>query len=117
MAKTIMIVDDSAFMRNILRRIINKVTSNVKIIEAKDAKEAVEKYNAEKPDLVLLDIILPGDDGIAALKQMKGATVIMVTALGQEATFEDAKNLGAKEYITKPFDEAKVASTIKRYLM
>ena len=112
----VLILEDSGFMRKILKKIVMKIKPDAVIIEASDAKTAVDKYNKEKPDLVLLDIILPGKDGVSALAQMKGATAIMITAIGQEASIKEAKKLGAKEYIVKPFDNAKVEAAIRKYL-
>jgi len=117
MVKKVLILEDSSFMRNILKNIVMRITSDVEFIEADNAKEAVEKYNAEKPDLVLVDIILPGgEDGIGALKEMKGANAVMITAIGQEASIKEAKAAGAKDYLIKPFDEKKVESVIRKYL-
>lgn len=118
MAK-ILISDDSAFMRKIIRNILEKL-GHKDIIEATNGNEAIDKYNSEKPDLVLLDIIMPDVGGIDVLRAImaanKDAKVVMVTAVGQDAMVEECNQLGAKGYIVKPFDEKKVTETIKNVL-
>ena len=93
MAKNILIVDDAAFMRMMIKDILTKNGYNV-IGEAENGAKAFEKYNELKPDLVLMDITMPEVDGIAALKKIKGAdpnaTVIMCSAMGQQAMVIEA---------------------------
>ena len=72
MAKNILIVDDAAFMRMMIKDILTKNGYNV-VGEAENGAKAVEKYNELKPDLVLMDITMPEMDGIQALKAIKGA--------------------------------------------
>ncbi len=112
----ILIVDDSNFMRNLLKNILIKNGYN-QILEAENGKEAEEVYKKENPKLVLLDIIMPEQDGIETLKQLgKKANVIMITAVGQEAIISQAKLLGAKGYIVKPFQPKQILSEIKKVL-
>ena len=111
----ILIVDDSAFMRTILKDIVTKTNWNgAQIIEAGDGNEAVTKFNEEKPDLVLLDIIMPEKDGIGVLKDIGQASksVVIVSSVGQEQVIEQAKTLGAKDYIVKPFDSERVIKVL-----
>ena len=111
----ILIADDSLFMRNVLKDIFSK--EGHELIEAENGKEALEKYNIAKPDLVLLDIIMPEVDGIEVLKKI-GATakVVVISAVGQEKMVEEAKKLGALDYIVKPFDNAQVLEVVKKAL-
>lgn len=115
----ILLVDDSAFMRKIERNILEK-NEYKDIIEASGGKQALLKFKEEKPDLVLLDIIMPDVGGIDALRDMKKinpkAKVIMVTAVGQEAIVEECNQLGAVGYIVKPFEEEKVMELIESVL-
>lgn len=115
----IMISDDSAFMRKIIRNILEKL-GHKEIIEATNGKEAIDKYKSDKPDLVLLDIIMPDVGGIDVLREIMGidkeAKVIMVTAVGQDAMVEECTILGAKGYIIKPFNDKKVAEAISNVL-
>ena len=117
--KKIMIVDDSMFMRRVLTDIL---PGGCSVIQADSGPAALEQYKAEHPDLVLLDIIMPGEAeaGINVLESLMemdaGAQVVMITALGQDAIIEQCKKLGAKDYITKPFDEERIRQTVKRCL-
>jgi two-component system chemotaxis response regulator CheY len=115
--KKILVVDDSEFMRQVLKNILKE---DYEIIETGDGNEAVEQFKVEKPDLVLLDIIMPKKDGVAVLGSLKkidsNANVIMITAVGQESIIKDCQNLGSKGYIVKPFDEKQVLDTVKKVL-
>ena len=119
MAKKILIVDDSLFMRMTLR---NNLIEEYEIVEADSGVEALKQFEKEKPDLVLLDIVMPQGEGegIRVLEEiMKNdpqAQVVMITAVGQEAIIEECKKLGAKDYIVKPFDEKLVNETVEKYL-
>ena len=81
MAKNVLIVDDAAFMRMMIKDILSKNGYSV-VAEAENGKIAVDKYNEVKPDLVLMDITMPEMDGIQALKAIKGndanASIIML---------------------------------------
>lgn len=110
-----LIADDSVFMRGVLKNIITGMgISEGDIIEAGDGIETIRKFHQENPDLVLLDIIMPEKDGIAVLREIGNLVkVIIISAAGQEKLIEEAKALGAKEFIVKPFDSHKVVETIK----
>lgn len=108
----VLVADDSAFMRKVLMDILQGL-GFTNFIEAESGVEAVEKFNSEKPDLVMLDIIMPIKNGIDVLKEIgKSAKVIVVSAVGQESMIEEAKTLGAIDYIIKPFDRAQVEQKI-----
>lgn len=110
----ILIVDDSSFMRNVLRDILVR-SGFTHFVEAENGKEAIEKYNIEKPGLVLLDIVMPEMNGMEVLKQIGRITkIIVISAVGQEAMVEEAKQLGARGYIVKPFDEKAVLDEISK---
>ena len=117
--KKVMIVDDSMFMRHVLRDLL---PDGCNAIEVDSAPKAVELFRIERPDLVLLDIIMPEEEqaGIGVLKALMGidpdVQVIMVTAIGQDVIIERCKDLGVREYITKPFDDKKVRETVERCL-
>ena len=117
--KKVMIVDDSMFMRRVLSDLI---PDDYEIIEADSASGAMELFSAERPDLVLLDIIMPEEEqaGIGVLQKLRqidpDVQVVMITALGQDAIVEQCRQLGVREYITKPFDDKKVRETIERCL-
>ncbi|HZE87142.1 MAG TPA: response regulator [Methylomirabilota bacterium] len=115
----ILIADDSAFMRTILKDIVAKSNwKDAQIIEAADGEEVVALFTTERPDLVLLDIVMPKKDGIQALKDI-GATaksVVIVSSVGQEQVIAQAKSLGAKDYIVKPFDATQVIKVLNELL-
>ena len=112
----ILIVDDASFMRGSLKYIVEGAGHNV-VGMAKDGEEALELYRKLKPDVVTLDILMGGMDGLSALKAIMkenpGAKVIMVTALGQEEKQEEARKLGACGYIRKPFKQTEIVNEIK----
>lgn len=117
MAKNVLICDDAAFMRMMIKDILTKNGYNV-AGEAENGLRAVEKYNEVKPDLVMMDITMPEMDGIQALKKIKemdpGATVIMCSAMGQQAMVIEAIQSGAKDFIVKPFQADRVLEAIKK---
>ena len=117
MAKNILIVDDAAFMRMMIKDILTKNGYNI-AAEAENGKIAVDKYNEVKPDLVLMDITLPEMDGIQALKAIKGndpnAAVIMCSAMGQQAMVIEAIQSGARDFIVKPFQAERVLEAVKK---
>ncbi len=117
MAKNILVCDDAAFMRMMIKDILTKNGYNV-AGEAENGLKAVEKYNELKPDLVLMDITMPEMDGIQALKKIKetdpAATVIMCSAMGQQAMVIESIQAGAKDFIVKPFQADRVLDAVKK---
>ena len=117
MAKNILICDDAAFMRMMIKDILTKNGYNV-VGEAENGLKAVEKYSETNPDLVLMDITMPEMDGIQALKKIKeqdpGATVIMCSAMGQQAMVIESIQAGAKDFIVKPFQADRVIEAVKK---
>ena len=117
MAKNILICDDAAFMRMMIKDILTKNGYNV-VGEAENGLKAVEKYTETKPDLALMDITMPEMDGIQALKKIKeldsGATVIMCSAMGQQAMVIESIQAGAKDFIVKPFQADRVIEAVKK---
>ena len=117
MAMNILICDDAAFMRMMIKDILTKNGYNV-VGEAENGAKGVEKYNELKPDLVLMDITMPEMDGIAALKAIKandpGASVIMCSAMGQQAMVIESIQSGAKDFIVKPFQADRVIEAVKK---
>lgn|SRR5690554_2668054 len=119
MANTVLIVDDAAFMRMMIKDILSKNGFDV-VGEAENGQVAVEKYAELTPDLVTMDITMPEKDGIQALKEIKAqnpnATVIMCSAMGQQAMVIDAIQAGAKDFIVKPFQADRVLEAINKAL-
>ena len=117
MAKNILICDDAAFMRMMIKDILTKNGYNI-VGEAENGAKAVEKYNELKPDLVLMDITMPEMDGIEALKKIKSgdpnASIIMCSAMGQEAMVIESIQSGAKDFIVKPFQADRVLEAVQK---
>ncbi|MGE7185211.1 response regulator [Peribacillus sp. NPDC006672] len=119
MANRILIVDDAAFMRMMIKDILSKNGFEI-VGEAADGAQAVVKYKETLPDLVTMDITMPEMDGITALKEIKKvnpqAKVIMCSAMGQQAMVIDAIQAGAKDFIVKPFQADRVLEAINKAL-
>ena len=117
MAKNILIVDDAAFMRMMIKDILTKNGYTV-CGEAENGLRAVEKYSELNPDLVLMDITMPEMDGIQALKKIKendsSASVIMCSAMGQQAMVIESIQSGAKDFIVKPFQADRVLEAVRK---
>ena len=117
MAKNILICDDAAFMRMMIKDILTKNGYNI-VGEAENGAKAVEKYAELKPDLVLMDITMPEMDGIQALKKIKesdpNAKVIMCSAMGQQAMVIESIQSGAKDFIVKPFQADRVLEAVQK---
>ena len=115
----ILIVDDSVFMRMILKNTLTQNGFN-DVVEARNGLEAIEAFQRYKPDLVFLDIIMPENDGITTLKRIldidKDAKVVMLTAVGQEESRKECIRLGAVDYIVKPFGEQRVVEVLQRFV-
>jgi len=118
MPKTILVVDDAAFMRMMIRDILAR--EGYVIQEAVNGRDAIEKYRETHPDLVTLDITMPEVDGIEALQAIKqidpDARVLMVSAMGQQKLIVDALEAGAADFLVKPFQPTKVLQTVKKCL-
>ena len=118
--KKVLIVDDATFIRNKIRKVIEKI-DNVEVVgEASNGDDAITLYKELRPDLVTMDLIMPKSDGIKAIEEImkfdKEAQIVVISALGQELTITDALNKGAREYIKKPFKEEDIYRRIERFL-
>jgi len=115
----ILIADNASFMRSCLKYIVENAGHEV-VGMAKGGQEAVDLYQQVKPDVVTLDILMEGLDGIGALgaimQQDPRARVVMVTALGQDQVQEEARKLGASGYIRKPFKPDDIVQELNRVL-
>jgi two-component system chemotaxis response regulator CheY len=115
----ILLSDDSQFMRQILKDLLEKAYPDATFIEASTGVEALDLCLTEKPDLMILDLIMPEKVGVDVLKEIQGkydGKVIVVSAMGQEQIIEEAKGLGAADFIVKPFEEKIVLETVARIL-
>ncbi|WP_422660053.1 response regulator [Paenibacillus sp. EC2-1] len=117
--KKILIVDDAAFMRLVLKTMLEKNGFEV-VGEAANGLEAIEKYKTLTPDLVTMDITMPVMEGIEAVKRIKevdgGAKIIMCSAMGQQTMVVQSLQAGARDFIVKPFQEERVLESIRRVI-
>jgi len=120
MSKRILVVDDAAFMRMMMKDILTKNGYTV-VGEAENGAKAIEKYKELKPDLVIMDITMPEVDGIQAVKGIKqideNANIIMCSAMGQQAMVIESIQAGAKDFIVKPFQAERVLEAVRKVLM
>jgi two-component system chemotaxis response regulator CheY len=116
----VLIVDDAVFMRSMIREILLKSGRFEIVGEAANGVEALEQYRKCRPDLVTMDIVMPEKDGIDATREMlaidPGATIVICSALGQEALVIESIAAGARDFIVKPFATEKVLSVLDAVL-
>ncbi|XRP96407.1 response regulator [Methanocaldococcus sp. 16A] len=113
-----LVVDDSAFMRNILKKILTPTGKFVVVGEASNGKEAIEKAKELQPDLITMDIVMPEMDGITATREIKkilpNVKIVMCTSIDQEKKVIEAIEAGADGYIVKPFQAQKVLEELNK---
>ena len=119
MAMNVLIVDDLAFIKIVLRDILER--SGFRVAgEASNGAQALTMYQDVRPDVVLMDITMPDMDGLTALRKIREidpeARVIICSALGQQKLILQAIQLGAKDFIVKPFQPPRVISALKKAL-
>jgi two-component system chemotaxis response regulator CheY len=116
MPKRVLIVDDALFMRRMIRDILEGSGRYEVVGEAATGLEAVTFFQETCPDVVTLDVVMPGMDGIEACRQIlradPGATVVICSALGQESMVLEAIAAGARDFIVKPFAPERVLSVL-----
>lgn len=112
---TILTVDDSAFMRGIIKTTLKKAGYN-EIYEAADGLQAIKLFTQLHPNLVMLDITMPNVNGLDALRAIRtadaGANVVMCTAMGQEYMVMEAMRYGARDFIVKPFKAERILKMV-----
>ena len=115
----ILIVDDAAFMRLTIGKIMEPEGHTI-VAEAATGIEAVEKFAMFKPDVTILDITMPEMNGIEALKRIKildpKAKIVICTAMGQKSMVAKAVELGAEEFIVKPFENKDLIAAVKKVM-
>lgn len=119
MAKTVLIVDDVAFVRKALHQIFTQAHYEV-VGEATDGLEAIAQYTKLRPDVVTMDVVMPNMGGIEAagkiIKMDKDAKIVIISAMGQENLVMEAIHVGVKDYILKPFSQQDVLRTVDRVI-
>ncbi|HSA62720.1 MAG TPA: sigma-54 dependent transcriptional regulator [Nitrospiraceae bacterium] len=115
--KRVLLIDDEARVRTSLKMVLEP---SYDIFQAADAQEGLDVFRKEGPDLVLLDVILPGTDGLAVLQTLRSESkltpVIMLTGTKSVKTAVDAMKLGAADYLSKPFDVEELRIVVDRAL-
>ena len=118
MRAKVLVIDDSGLARKNLRRMLQGVGHEV--LEAQDGMAALEMYFAEKPDVVLLDLVMSGMYGLDVLKKLRqldpGARVVVVSADIQTPSRDLAREYGAGAFLSKPVEEADVLSAVNAVL-
>jgi DNA-binding response OmpR family regulator len=118
--KKILLVDDSNTILMMERMILNK--GPYVTVTASNGEEAVVKAEEEKPDLILLDVVMPKMDGFEACRRLRrqsatsAVPIIMVTTRGEEQNIETGYQAGCTDYVTKPIDAAELLSKLRSYL-
>lgn len=116
----VLVVDDAAFMRNMIKDVFGGMEGFTVVGEASNGIEAIEKYKALRPDIVTMDIVMPLKSGIEAARDItaadRDARIIMCSALGQESLVMEAIDAGAKDFIVKPFKAEKIQEVVSRVL-
>jgi len=115
--KTVLIVDDEPIVRDVVARYLNR--DGFRTLEAGDGDVARELINDRAPTLVVLDVMLPGTDGLTLCRWIRARgdlPVIMLTARGEEADRIVALDLGADDYVTKPFSPGELAARVRSVL-
>jgi CheY-like chemotaxis protein len=121
MTKKILVVDDSKTALMMEREILERRTT-YQCVTASDGREAVEKAQQERPDLILMDVVMPHMNGFEACKMMRQHAstreipIVLVTTRGEEAYMEAGFQSGCNDYITKPIDSAELIALLESYL-
>ncbi len=119
----ILIVDDELVMRTLLKEVLEEFEDKgVELLTAINGEEAIESIKAEKPELVILDILMPGMNGFEVCNTiknkfgMKDVYVMMLTTGGQEYYKQKGKDVGVNIFITKPFDPDEITKEAAKVL-
>lgn len=108
----VLIADDSAFMRTIIKTAVQEADPAVEVLEAENGDVAVELYREHQPEMVFLDIIMPVKNGIMAMEELRqinpSVKIVVVTSVGQEEMINKAKSLGSNGFIPKPFQPQQI---------
>ncbi|GAA3065325.1 response regulator transcription factor [Actinokineospora globicatena] len=111
----VLVVDDDVTVSDVVRRYLERDGHHV--VLAGTGEDALRLVDADRPDLVVLDLMLPGIDGVEVCRRLRGAIpVIMLTALGEEENRIAGLRLGADDYVTKPFSPRELALRVQSVL-
>ena len=114
---TVLIVDDESRMRKLVKDFL--MQKGYSALEAADGEEAVNKYKEEQPNLIFMDIVMPKQYGLDALKEIMdinpNVIVIMVSTTGTKKNITDALKVGAADFILKPFTKSQITAVLQKY--
>ena len=115
--KKILVCDDSVLARKQLMDAVKEIADGAIFLEGRNGTEAIELYKKEKPDIVFMDIVMPEKDGNEALSEIKAfdqdAVIIIVSSVGTQDQLKKAIQLGAKDFIQKPFEKNQISEIIE----
>ena len=120
LTKKILIADDSPTALLMTRSVVSRL--GCAIVTAKDGAEAVTKALEEKPDLILLDVVMPNLDGFGACRRLRAEAatratpILMLTTRGEEVNVQEGYAAGCTDYLTKPINGSELVEKIKRLL-
>lgn len=119
MSHSVLVCDDAIFMRTMISDILSQAGYEV-VGEAETGTQAVERFSELNPDLVTMDIVMPGMGGIDAVREIlkiaPSARILMCSAMGQQALVIEAIQAGAKDFVVKPFQPSRVLEAVQRVL-
>ncbi|WP_246282201.1 response regulator [Nitrosopumilus ureiphilus] len=118
----ILIVDDSAFMRTFVKRTLKEAQIGSRYYEANDGKEAISKYVAFRPDVTIMDIVMPNVDGVKATMAIKqydpNARIIVISSKDNKETVQDVvEKGGARDYLLKPCDSSAIVMAVSKQIV
>lgn len=118
MSDTVLVIDDQPGIRRLLIEVLKE--EGYQVVTASNGYDGLQAAQVANPQLILMDMKMPGMDGIETLKELKkigqGDRVIMMTAYGELDLVNQAKEIGAYDYITKPFDIIALCKTIQEIM-
>lgn len=116
MSKKIMVVDDSRIAQLQLQEVLSGTEYEV-VSCCQNGEDAIKQYDIVNPDLVTMDIVMPGIDGLDAARLLMqthpDARVLMVSSLAYDDTIDEAKKIGAKGFVYKPFDQEQLLKALE----
>ena len=119
-AKTVLVVDDEQEVLTVIKKRLD--TAGYKVLIASSGIKALEMAAKLEPSLILLDIMMPGMDGLEVLRKLKDRNntaaipVVMLTAKGESKTIFETQDLGSADYIIKPYDNKELLDIIEKYI-
>ncbi|KUK14024.1 MAG: response regulator [Synergistetes bacterium] len=120
MKRSILVIDDSPLVRDLIKQILSR--EDAEVVGASNGAEALAFLKKNKPDLIFLDIMMPGLDGLSLLREirkmghLKGVPIVIVTAIAEKDIIGELKALGVEEVIFKPFSPVQFRTLVNKYI-